>query len=245
MPRQEGIARFYRDWMRPAGLVTFQVTDRESDLFIAADEDLTETARKILRDVRKPLEDYVAKDGRFLTALEPYKPQREAPAIARSMAHAGEVAGVGPMAAVAGAIAEAVGRALMPRTKEVIVENGGDIFLLTRQPRLIAVYAGEKSFRNKLGIELPERKEGIGIATSSGTLSASFSMGKADAATVIAETAALADACATALGNRIAGPNDLKAAVQWCASLPGVKGALAIIGDALAVEGEGFRLAKL
>jgi len=245
MAKPESITRFYRQWMKPKGLTVFHVIDQQSDLLIAADKDLTEKATKILREVRQPLEEYVEKDDVFLTTLEPYETPKDAPAIAGAMAEAGRTAGVGPMAAVAGAVAEALGRALLPYTKEVIVENGGDIFLATRVKRVVGVYAGEGHFHSRLGIELPPCPNGFGIATSSSTLSVSLSLGKADAGTVMAETATLADACATALCNRVKEHKDLKPAVEWCVSLPGVKGALAVLQNALAVEGEGFQLIPL
>jgi len=245
MSRAKQIARFYRQWIQPAGLVVFHVVESQSDLLIAADTDLAVRAYEVLKQVRHPLEKYLSTDPTFATTLEPYKPSKESPDIAKAMARAGAIAGVGPMAAVAGAIAEEVGRALLGKTKEVIVENGGDIFIATNTNRVVGVYAGEGDFHDKLGLELPAKPMGCGIATSSATIGPSLSLGKAEAATVIAETAALADACATALANRVTDRKQLKEAVQWANSLPGVTGALAIIDNMLAVEGTGFKIVPL
>ncbi|MBN1809273.1 MAG: UPF0280 family protein [Planctomycetes bacterium] len=245
MPRPEPITRFYRQWMHPDGLTVFRVIESQSDLLIAARTELTELATSALHKIRIPLQDYVEVDPAFASTLEPYSPGADAPDIVRTMAASASIAGVGPMAAVAGAIAEEVGRSIMPKSPEVIVENGGDIFMATTQPRVAGVYAGEGEFRDRIGLELPPHPNGVGIATSSATIGPSLSLGKADAATVIADTAALADACATALANRIVRHSHLKSAVEWCLGLPGVIGAIAVLGNAIAVEGKGFKIVPL
>lgn len=67
------------------------------------------------------------KDPDFKLTLSPHPVLPGAPVIAEAMAASANLAGVGPMAAVAGAFAEFVGRDLMKVCAEVIVENGGDI----------------------------------------------------------------------------------------------------------------------
>lgn len=152
------------------------------------------------------------------------------------MLDASAVAGTGPMAAVAGAIAQAVGKALLPRSRNVTVENGGDVFLAGTHMRVVAIVAGKSPLSGRLGIRIrPEA--GMGICTSSGTYGHSLSFGKADAAVVCAPNAALADAAATMLGNRCKKAEDLGDAVEWAAGLPGVTGAAAVLGDAFAAAG--------
>ena len=118
-----------------------------------------------------------------------------APPLLRTMLSAARLAGVGPMASVAGAIAQAVGAALKPHSSSIIVENGGDCYLDMDEETTVGIYAGPRSpFSGKIGIRLTADVFPLGICTSSGTVGHSLSFGKADAVTVTARDAALADA---------------------------------------------------
>ena len=110
------------------------------------------------------------------------------------MIFAAQAAGVGPMAAVAGALAEQVGQRLLKSTSEVIIENGGDIFIGARQILTVGVYAGGSPLSLKLGLRIDPAKGIRGICTSSGTVGHSLSFGKADAVCVLSDSCALADA---------------------------------------------------
>jgi ApbE superfamily uncharacterized protein (UPF0280 family) len=228
----------YRRRVEPAGLRSFVVAIGESDLHVSALADLSAEASSALAAARAELEGYIRRHPEFKTTLEPWPEDPEAPPLVREMIAAGRVAGVGPMAAVAGAVAQAVGRALLPRSPEVIVENGGDIFMAGQGERVAAVYAGTSPLSMKVGLMFPTAPEGLGLATSSGTVGPSLSFGKADAAVAFARDAALADAAATAIGNRVKSAADLAAAMEFAEGLPGLSGALAIVGEDLAAWGE-------
>jgi ApbE superfamily uncharacterized protein (UPF0280 family) len=228
----------YRRRMAPEGLASFVVRIGESDLHISASRELPGLARRELESARAALEGYIRAHPKFKTTLEPWPEDPAAPPLVREMIAAGTAAGVGPMAAVAGAVAGAVGRALREQCAEVIVENGGDIFLASREERVAAVFAGESPLSMKLGLKLPPCPDGCGLATSSGTVGPSLSFGKADAAVAFAADAALADAAATAIGNRVKTPDDLASAMDFAEGIPGISGALAIIGENLAAWGE-------
>ena len=228
--------RRYRRAMHAAGLVSFQVMVRETDLWISAEADLSEEARQAVRRLRRGLEQYARGHPGFLESLEPLDVEAAAPPLVRAMAEAGRAAGVGPMAAVAGALAEFVGRELTVHSSEVIVENGGDLFVRSARPRTVAVHAGASAFSGKVGIRLPAGT--AGVCTSSGTVGHSLSLGRADAVTVVADSAALADACATAAGNRVAGPDRVQAGLDLAASVPGVRGVLILAGEAMGAWGE-------
>jgi ApbE superfamily uncharacterized protein (UPF0280 family) len=150
---------------------------------------------------------------------------------------AAAVAAVGPMAAVAGAVAQHVGQSLLEHSPQVVVENGGDIFLHTRTPRTVALWAGESPLSDRVALRIPGDSE-LGICTSSGTVGHSHSLGKADAATVVADDAALADAVATALGNRVRCAEDAQEAVRWALDMSGVRGAVVICGAQLSAGGD-------
>ena len=103
-------ARTYRNWVRSEDLVTFEVIEKETDLLISAVKDLAGKARGSVLTYRKDLEDYIKGDGAFYASLEPVNIRNGAPDIVKAMAQAAESANVGPMAAVAGAMAQFVGR---------------------------------------------------------------------------------------------------------------------------------------
>lgn len=192
---------------------------------------------------RQQLEAYIRQDPDFRTTLEPYLVLSGAPPIALAMTRAGNAAGVGPMAAVAGALAELVGRDLLKKTGQVMVENGGDIFLKTDAGARVAVFAGASPLSNRIAIELAPRTKPYGICTSSGTVGPSLSLGRADAAVIVSQSAILADAVATAAANRVQGSADLEAALQFARTVPGVEGVLIIKGDKLTAWGS-LRLAS-
>jgi ApbE superfamily uncharacterized protein (UPF0280 family) len=232
--------RTYRRWL-DSDLVSFEVRVEQSDLQISAESapgGLRRLAAQALRAVRGDLEGYLAEDPEFERALTPRPVPAEAPAIVREMAEAARRAGVGPMAAVAGAVAEHVGRALLAETRQVIVENGGDIFLYTTRPRVAALFAGSSPLTGRLGLRITDLDRGLGLCTSSGTVGPSLSFGKADAAIVLAESAALADAAASALGNRIQRAEDIEAALGFVQTIPGLLGAAAVVGEALGAWGK-------
>ena len=133
--------RTYRRWVKDKDLVSFDVVVKETDLYIRAKHNLRQRALKAVLKYRTQLEKYIERHPAFLTALEPYPIEEDAPDIVKEMAEAGRKAGVGPMASVAGAIAECVGIELIAFSPEVIVENGGDIFLKSLRTRLVGVYA--------------------------------------------------------------------------------------------------------
>ncbi|MDI6871460.1 MAG: UPF0280 family protein [Bacillota bacterium] len=246
------VRRTYRTWTREApDLVSFEVRIQETDLFVrlgpaaggggGREADVAAWRRfveQLVREARRGLEAFLAVDPAFWTALAPRPVPPHAPRLVRRMARAAEAAGVGPMAAVAGAIAAEVGEKLREQTSEVVIENGGDLYLASRQPLTVAVFAGESPFTGLLGLRLPPEKLPTGVCTSAGTVGPSLSFGSADAAVVVAPDAALADAVATAAGNRVHSAADLQAAADWALTVPGVAGALLVKGDHLAVAGE-------
>ena len=203
--------RFYRDWVKSAGLVSFNVARHESDLMIRAGRDLHHQAEELLEKFRADIESEIRRRPEFADSLSPLPTPADASPIVRAMLHASRTYDVGPMAAVAGAIAQFVGEGLLQHTPEVIVENGGDIYLRMERPVEMGLYAGEDSpFSAELRLRVDPAGKPLGVCTSSGTVGHSLSLGRADAVVVVAESAALADAAATAIGNRIRATDDVE-----------------------------------
>jgi len=234
--------RRYRQYHRQEDLVHFQLAVEETDLDIGIRKErfspeLVEWVTETIRACRRPLEDYIQKDHAFVSSLTPYTVLSDSPKIVKTMAEAGRLAGVGPMAAVAGAVAEWVGKEIAKRSRDVIVENGGDIFMRTSRIRKVGIFAGNSPLSNRIAIEVRPNQTPLGICTSSGKVGHSLSFGKADAVVVLSPSVPLADAVATATGNIVQTSDDLERALEFASSIKGVTGILVIKDDRLAVRG--------
>ncbi len=178
---------------------------------------------------RKMLEDYIARHPEFQTAFEPVALLADAPPSAQQMAHAADGVGIGPMAAVAGMMAQlAVQAGIKAGADEVIVENGGDIYLQTKEPVVIGLYPGAGELAGRLAFSLKAEDTPISICSSSGKMGHSTSLGKCDLATVVSKDAALADAAATQAANLVQTMADVEPTLNRIAAIDGVDGVLII-----------------
>lgn len=229
--------RTYRRAVEPSGLVTFEVAVGETDLQVAARTDLREQAAELVVAARADIEGYVAAHPFFVETYLPFEVSPDAPPIVRAMARAACTATVGPMAAVAGAVAEYVARGLADFSDEVVVENGGDIFMLGATERTLRLHAGPSPLSDRVGIVLDAGLMPVAVCTSSATVGPSVSLGSADAACVIADSGALADAVASALGNRVHSAEDVHAAIDAVKGIPGVRGLIVVADETLGAWG--------
>lgn len=223
--------------MKTDELKGFNVCVCESDLQIFAELNLETEAKNAVTECRKDIIGYIKKDPEFLTSLIPIKPKHAAPEIIRDMCRAARLANVGPMAAVAGAVSKYAGRHLLKFTDEIIIENGGDIYIKSKKDRRILIYAGNSPLSNKLALFIPGNNQEYGICTSSGTVGHSLSFGKADAAVIVSKDAVLADTAATAVGNVVKSADDIESGIEFAMSLPGVEGVIIITGDKMGACG--------
>ncbi len=244
------LARSYRDAKSPR-LTSTHIAYRQADIELrwrlATDEKadlkqaLEREAPQLLKQLYQTVHFYGLAQPLFLTSLEPLSlPAGNLEETVKEMYISAQIANTGPMAAVAGAIAQSLGKALMARfpLEELVVENGGDIYYVTQAPLYVGLYAGLSSLSEKLAIELAPGRGGL--AASSGRVGPSLSFGQADLALIIHKNAAIADALATALGNRIKTNADLERAVADFApenKAYNCLGALAIKGEKLAALG--------
>jgi ApbE superfamily uncharacterized protein (UPF0280 family) len=204
---------------------------------VQADRRLERETHEQVLVCRAHIEGYIRRYPAFATTLLPWRDKTFAPPIVRQMIQAGQAAGVGPMAAVAGAVAENVGRHLLGQCRQVVVENGGDIFFKTDDILVTGLFAGNSPLSMKVGIKLPPSDNGMGICTSSGTVGHSLSAGSADAVCVISPSCALADAAATAIGNRIHSSRDITTAIDFGKSIAGIHGIAVVAGRELGAWG--------
>lgn len=233
--------RYYRAWHAGIDLERFELRIEESDLLILCDRVTTpikETAQRTLRAARADIKQKIQSLPKFGRSLTPIQPEHSDVQIVRQMNDAGQAWSVGPMAAVAGVIAQAVAHAISPLSRTVIVENGGDIYAVAPSTIRFALYAGEESpFKNALTFEV-DASTGMAICTSSKKVGPSLSFGHADAVVAIHHQGGVADAAATALANRIRIPSDIDSVIEQIAAENSLIGIIACMADTLGLWGD-------
>ncbi|MDD3232641.1 MAG: UPF0280 family protein [Candidatus Methanomethylophilus sp.] len=169
-----------------------------------------------------------------------YKPVKsridDVPLISR-MCTASELAGVGPMASVAGAVATYVLNGLIRDGCEyAVLDNGGDVALISDREVFVGLFTGRNDL--ECALHLTRTCGILGVCSSSGTFGHSISFGRSDICSVISEDPILADACATRLGNLVSETADLQPAAEYICTIKGVKGCIASIAGNITICGD-------
>jgi len=244
--------RLYRGEMNRERFRFFRSVHHESDLLTGVphnryDPGMGKVVISELTRLRKILLDYSELDPRFLTSLDPIDLQEPAPGSDPGLQAAGEIqtmiacghlTGTGPMASVAGLFAQRVAEKILDSfgEMEVVVENGGDLYLHNLTDLFSVIHAGTSALSDRMGFVVPPGE--WGICTSSGTMGHSFSRGRADAVTVVSTSAPLADSWATAIANRVSGENDLEQVLEEVAGIPDIVGCAVIIANRIGIRGD-------
>lgn len=241
--------RTYRDRMVGKGFDSFTVCVEETDIWVGIDTEsfsklslpeLKEATKSYIKTLREELTNYIAKNSGFQTSMVPIDQDPESVGIVREMVTAAIIAGTGPMAAVAGAFSESIGRQILDQfpVREILVENGGDIWISAYRPVRLSVFAGDSPLSGKIGIVVQPEETPLGVCTSSGTVGHSISLGKADAVTIACKNTAEADTLATAYGNRIHTREDIDTVIEEIKGRENIISALLIYKDTAAVCGK-------
>ena len=213
---------------------------------ISDKEQAIQTAKESITRNRQELEKYIQTNQKFFYTFDPI-PAPSEPLVAKLMALAAQKANVGPMAAVAGVIADlAVADMLKTGCKVAVVEDGGEISAVSDRPVDVALAAGNEPLSKRFGFRLSEFP--IGVATSSGRFSHAFSFGDAEAATVFCKDAGLADAAATAVGNVVKGDDAesaIQAGIKRGLSIEGVEGVLVLYKGQVGTAGKIPQIIKI
>lgn len=218
-------------------------THREAVFRICCDEFEAATA-EIVRQ-RRILEEYIERHPDFGNAFEPIELLGDAPKIAQRMVRAAAPVGVGPMAAVAGAMAQcAAEAALEAGSSEAIVENGGDIYLRAAESVIIRLHTGTDRLGDRLAFSLEADDTPISICSSSGKMGHSTSLGDCDLATVVAKDAALADAAATQAANLVKRVGEVDETLDRIAAIEGIDGVVIVKDDRIGLAGRLPQLVK-
>lgn len=212
----------------------------ETSITIKSEKKYFDIAKNAINDSREIISGKIEEDSFFKTTFDPYHSSKNDDALIKMMCEASELAHVGPMAGVAGAVAYyTVEKITEAGAAFAIAENGGDIAMKIDRDVVVGLFAG-KSEVSKLGLDVKKRDSVFGICSSSGKIGPSISLGSSDICTVISENVILADCCATALGNLIkkGEPSEMADALDEIMKIEGVEGCLAFCNGLLAMDGD-------
>ena len=229
-----GEKHFYRPHSREKN--NFTIKYRHCSISVSSDADVEKECRENLPRIYNEAENRVLSDAVFSKSLIPVNGNENDTPIIKQMIEAGRKAGTGPMAAVAGAIAEALFHSVKTPFRTLIIENGGDIFASSTEDLICGLYTGS-SF-DKFALKIKKSLMPCGISSSSSKIGHSLSFGKALLAVVISPSGALSDAFATSLANSVQSENDLENAVNFCTAQKGIIGCAAVINDKIAFAGD-------
>lgn len=226
---------------------SFSVSYLQVDLWIGVDfahachiDEMSKRTMCCIKELHSTLIEYISYNPIFYSSLAPVIVQENAPSIVHKMVNASRIANVGPMATVAGAFAQHTGRLLKKEfgLDEVVVENGGDIYLNVQNEVVLSVFAGQSPLSEKVGVRIPAAFGELGICTSSGTVGHSLCLGKPDAAVVACRSAILADAYATNVANKIQTPEDIEPVLEKLEAEKEILSAVIICQDKMGIWGE-------
>jgi len=237
--------RTYRTQFNTTRFTGFVVTHRETDLWIGVNPSsfqprMKDVAMAKTVELRQKFDAYIQKVPSFKKSLKPFQPNADAPMGAKEMAVAAEKAGIGPMSAVAGLFAREIGEEIHKNfsVQELVIENGGDIYVLLKNELVLSVFAGESILSERIGLVVPAENSKLGICTSAGTVGPSLSYGKADAVVVVCKDILLADAMATAFGNKVKSPEHVGRVIKQAENFPEIQSLVIICEDKIGIKGE-------
>ena len=237
--------RVYRQRFRSDRWYGFVAKYKETDVWIGVDKksfrrEMPKFSEQFIRVLRDESDAYLKKDPQYRLSLIPHIAQNSAPKILQEMSEVSVRTGVGPMAAVAGAFSSHVAIELKKHFKieEIIVENGGDIYVDIQNDIDVAIFAGESPLSEKIGLRIDAKESPLGICTSSGTVGPSFSFGKADAVMIACKDAALADAYASVFANKIQTSEDINPVLQQIEYEKDILSALIVKNEKLGIIGQ-------
>ena len=217
----------------------------ETAATVACERQFLGPAVDAIKAARVEVERWIRKDPFFLATMDPYRCDGDPGRVVQRMCDAAEAAGVGPMATVAGAVAqEAIEAMVAAGCTHGWVDNGGDIAMLLEEPATVEVFC-EPGSKEAFGFELGPTRSIIGMCSSSGRLGHSISFGDSDVALAYADDAVLADALATAIGNRVVDAGSMRSCFDPFKGLKGFRGGLAMRDGEVSMWGDLPRLVEV
>jgi len=228
----------YRKKINSKTAYNWHVVFRHSDLYVASNKNIIDSLVKYLAEFYQAIEGVAAGNPSFLKSLSPIRQNPAYPPIINEMIRKSALYGVGPMASVAGAACDYIGRRLTSQCSTIIIENGGDVFIKCDHDVIAGIYTRDSSISEKLKLRIGHQYTPCGLCSSSGVFGHSLSLGKSDLACVLATTTIAADAAVTAMANRISAENDIQTAINEFKKMASIRGLLAIKDKKIGIWGQ-------
>ncbi len=228
----------YRKNILQSHRYAWQASYRHTELLISADSDIKEKIKGLLEEIYRQLDYCIQKEPAFLKSLSPVKVKPFFPEAIRNMCRLSALFNVGPMAAVAGAVNDFLAAGLKSSCNELIIENGGDLYIKSGRDINTGVYVKNSFFKDLITVQVDSADMPCGICSSSGTFGHSLSLGNCDLAVVLSDSSTGADAAATAVANSINTVEDIRKSIDFFKGLSPVKGLLIIKKDIVGIWGK-------
>jgi len=227
----------YRKYISVREKFCYRLKYRYTDLLVTSDKEIGNEIKQPLVSFYNDIEKVIASDEDFSKSLGPVKPLHSYPPVIKEMCRAAGVFGVGPMAAVAGAVCDSIAESVSRICDFLMIENGGDVYIKSSHPVSAGLFSSSRHFPQSLNITINPGHTPCGICSSSGVMGHSLSMGKSDLVTVMSHSTAMADAAATAIANSVTEKTDVDRALHYYKDNKYIKGLVIIKDDRLAVWG--------
>ena len=228
----------YRKNISAGGKYSYRLTYKYTDIYITCDKDISDRISEPVIRFYSQLEEVISNEKRFGESLIPLAIKKDYPSAVKNMCLSASVFNVGPMAAVAGAMCDAIAASLKDYCSFLMIENGGDAYIKSSRDIKAALFTGSSHFPQNLNIIISPLEMPCGLCSSSGMMGHSLSLGKSDLVTVMSKTATMADAAATAIANSIRSKQDVDMAVEKYVKYEEVKGLVILKDDRLAIWGD-------
>ncbi len=237
----KGEDRFYRRWHSIKSGTAYEVRFRQTNLWVRSSRNFSREVLNTVVEIHRTLTLYASKNPAFFPSLKPLPRDPLAPPVVKRMLQVAQETGVGPMASVAGLIAELVGKRLMELDpdSEIVVENGGDCFIFSDRSVVVEILPGYRKAIEKPSLRISVEPEymPVSLCTSSSKIGHSLSFGAASAVTVLSEDGAFADAAATSICNQLKSQKQLEELLEIWGKKEKIQGLVAIVNDCIGFMG--------
>jgi ApbE superfamily uncharacterized protein (UPF0280 family) len=227
----------YRNNVKTGEKYHWKIMYQYSDLLLSSDKDIVKLIEEPVKEIYRCLHRCFKEDPAFLKSLSPVSIKPGYPEIIKKMCLLSAEFNVGPMAAVAGTVNEFLAEKLNKYCGNLIIENGGDLYLRSKKDRILGIYVKNNYFKDGISMKVKAKNMPCGVCASSGTFGHSLSLGKCDLAVVVSKSAIAADAAATAVANSISCKDDIFASIEHFRNYRGIDGLLLIKDDKIGLWG--------
>ncbi|MCL5770657.1 MAG: UPF0280 family protein [Actinobacteria bacterium] len=228
----------YRIKVNVGNKFSWKVSYKYSDLFIVSKIDIYKKIIKLLPDFYRIIQEFIKKYPSFAKTLNSFNPKDDFPDIIKKMCQSSVIFKVGPMASVAGAVCQYLAQTLSKNNPYLSIENGGDIYIKSPSDIVTGLFLNNKYFKDNIKIKIKKDILPCGIASSSGTLGHSLSLGKSDLTMIICKSPVLADAAATAVGNMVTTKDDIQKTINYFKKFEEILAIIIIKDDKIGLYGD-------